>query len=334
MKLMLVFGGCSSEHEVSLDSASYVYDAIKDKYELVKVYIDKKGCWYVYEGENIRTCYCDGSNLKRVNLKLDSNNPGLVCANEQKEIKVDKALIIMHGKYGEDGHIQGMLEMLNIEVCGCSMISSALGFDKDLAKRLVMAKGVKSARYVCLRNGEVCLTQQLRYPVFVKPNKQGSSFGISKVHNEDELLRAIELAYEYDDEVIVEETVVGNEIGCGIIGNQEIMISEVDELVIPNAFFSYEEKYHDNEVVVNLPADFDEQLIAEIKNTAKTIYQLLKCKGFARIDMFITKDRQIYFNEINTIPGLTSHSRFPMMFKAQGIGFDELIERMIENGDK
>lgn len=334
MKLMLVFGGCSSEHEVSLDSASYVYEAIKDKYEVIKVYIDKTGCWYVYEKENIRECYVDKKDLKRVNLRLDGNNPGLIYADEEKDIAVNKALIIMHGKYGEDGHIQGMLEMLNISVCGCSMIASALGFDKDLAKRLVMDKGVKSARYVCLSNGDKCLHKELVYPLFVKPNKQGSSFGISKVNNEDELIKAIDLAYEYDDEVIVEETVIGNEIGCGIVGNKEITISEVDELIIPNAYFSYEEKYHDNEVVVNVPAGFDEELIVKIKNTAKTIYQTLKCKGFARIDMFITKDKEIYFNEINTIPGLTSHSRFPMMFKAQNVSFDKLIERMIEDGDK
>lgn len=338
----IFFGGCSTEYEVSLQSASAVIQNIdKDRYNLILIGIDRNtGKWYWYQGDTEqieKDCWQSEETCIPVYPSLDRTVHG-VCYLEEgrlKNISLEGALPVLHGKNGEDGTLQGTLELMGVPVIGCGLLSSAICMDKDLAHQIVKLGGIKTARsviiYQDIEKEDIYKTAQtIGYPLFVKPVRSGSSFGITKVLSENQLLPAIQEAFRHDTTVMIEEMIEGFEVGCAVLGTQEPVIGEVDEIELSDGFFDYTEKYTLKTSSIHVPARIAPEKAKEIKETALKIYRLLKCTSFARVDMFLTPGGEIYFNEVNTIPGFTAHSRYPNMLKAVGMTFEEVIGRLLD----
>ncbi len=241
---------------------------------------------------------------------------------------------MLHGKNGEDGTVQGMLELAGIPFVGCDTLSSALCMDKDRAHKLVAAAGIEVPKSVvfCEENrGEALQTvlSDFSLPFFVKPVRAGSSFGISRITEFSELEGAVDEAFSHDSEVIVEENIDGFEVGCAVMGINALTVGRVDEIELSEGFFDFTEKYTLRSSRIHMPARIDEAKEKQIQETAKTIYRALGCSGFARVDMFLTPSGSIVFNEVNTIPGFTSHSRYPNMMKGIGMSFPRMLDRLI-----
>lgn len=248
---------------------------------------------------------------------------------------IDAVFPVLHGKNGEDGTVQGLLSLLNIPVVGCGILSSALCMDKDRAHRIVKATGISVPKsFVISRSTDDKVAkiqaEKIGYPLFVKPVKAGSSYGVAKVFDEKEFVAAIGVAFQYDENIIVEESIKGFEVGCAVLGNEELTIGEIDEIELSDGFFDYEEKYTLKNSAIYVPARVPEETARKIKRAAASIYKTLDCKGFARVDLFLSDSLEIVFNEVNTIPGFTAHSRFPNMLKAAGMNLTEVISAVIE----
>ncbi len=339
--IAVIFGGCSPEYEVSLQSAFSVLENLdKNKYEVIPIGITKNGDWYRYCGdsEKIRnnTWFENTEDIRPVGFSPSRTSSGFLelCGDRYSFFKADLAFPVLHGKNGEDGTVQGMLELSGIPIVGCDTLSSALCMDKERAHRLVNSFGVSVPRSLLFdvysRDKAVQeVSNSLKYPVFVKPVRAGSSFGITKVSEEGGLERAIALAFDYDSSVIVEEAVEGFEVGCAVMGIEDLTIGRVDEIELSDGFFDYEEKYTLKSSKIHMPARIDEATEKQIQQTAAVIYRALGCSGFARVDMFLTPTGGIVFNEVNTIPGFTSHSRYPNMMKGIGLSFPEMLDRLI-----
>ncbi len=341
MNILVIFGGCSSEYSVSLESASSVIEGMdKSRFTPVTVGITKDGRWYHYSGEVFRIAngtWCESGLCRPAALSLNRGERCLLVQDGDgvEKIPVDAAFPVLHGRNGEDGTVQGLCALADIPLAGCGVLSSALCMDKDRAHRLAQDAGVKVPRSTVLGRGfdpaaVTAAAREIGYPLFVKPVNAGSSYGVSKVSAEAELLPAIEAAFEYDGHVIVEQAIPGFEVGCAVMGNDELVTGEVDEIELAGGFFNFTEKYNLITSKIHVPARVAPEKAAELKETAKTIYRALDCRGFARVDMFLTPEGEIVFNEVNTIPGFTSHSRFPSMMKAVGVSFTEVITRAIE----
>ena len=341
-RIAVLFGGCSTEYEVSLQSAHAVIENMDtDRYEQILIGISRQsGQWYLYHG-NIDDIPEDRWHSERtctpVWVSTDKTVHGICYQGTDgiHAISLDAAFPILHGKNGEDGTVQGVLELAGIPVIGCGMLSSAVGMDKELSHRIAAAAGVPVAETVTVTKPYDAheiqkYARRLGYPLFVKPVRAGSSFGITRVCKENELIPAVESAFEHDSEVILEEQIRGFEVGCAVLGNRELTIGEVDEIELSEGFFNYEEKYTLKTSNIYVPARIPLEKAEEIRHMAAVIYRALKCRDFARVDMFLTPEGKIYFNEVNTIPGFTAHSRYPGMMKAAGISFQELISRLIE----
>jgi len=340
--IAVIFGGCSPEYDVSLQSAfSVLKNLDKDKHEIIPIGITKDGDWYRYCGniERIRdnTWFENAEEIRTVGFSQNRSNKGFLelSNGEYSLMKVDLVFPVLHGKNGEDGTVQGMLELSGIPVVGCDTLSSALCMDKERAHRLASTFGVsvpKSLSFdVYSRDGAAKkVSKSLKFPVFVKPVRAGSSFGITKVLDESGIERAIALAFEYDCNIIVEEAVEGFEVGCAVMGiGGDLTIGRVDEIELSDGFFDYEEKYTLKSSKIHMPARIDSATEKRIQETAAVIYHALGCSGFARVDMFLTPSKEIVFNEVNTIPGFTSHSRYPNMMKGIGLSFAEMLDRLI-----
>ena len=342
-KIAIIFGGCSSEYEVSLQSAYAVITHIdQEKYEMVLIGIDQTGVWYLYQGEHA-DIPSDNWNKEEscipVVVSPDRTLHGILLLKETgiERLSLDCALPILHGKNGEDGTVQGMLELAGIPLIGCNAMSSAICMDKEMAHRLARGCGVHVPTSYSLTEQErknetkiIKYGEKLGYPLFVKPLRAGSSFGITKVTKPGELLSAVEHAFAYDSQIILEEMVEGFEVGCAVLGTSELTVGEVDEIELSEGFFDYTEKYTLKSSKIHVPARISTEQAEEIKAAAERIYRGLGCSYFARVDLFVTPDGKIYFNEVNTIPGFTSHSRYPNMMKAIGISFEELLSRLLE----
>ncbi len=343
-KLAVIFGGRSTEYEVSLQSASAIVENIRtDQYDVVLIGITRDGKWYHYTGEHrnipANTWFMDAEHLAPVVFSLDCSQGGFweIAENKHTVIKIDLAFPVLHGKNGEDGTIQGLFELAGIPIVGCKTLASALCMDKDRAHRLVGAAGISVPKAVAFRRFELNtalsrIASELAYPVFVKPVKSGSSFGISRVDGRDKLERAVELAFQYDDEVIVEEAVDGFEVGCAVMGNDALVLGRVDEIELSGSFFDYNEKYSLISSKIHMPARIGAETEKRIQETAAAIYRILGCSGFARVDMFLTPSGEIVFNEVNTIPGFTAHSRYPNMMKGIGLSFADILDKLIGLG--
>ncbi len=341
IKVACIFGGCSSEYDVSLVSATSVIKNMNiEKYDIKMIGITKEGDFYLYNGvlDNIENNkWFNKQDCKKISFSTNRSDHGFIILDTKEIVPVDIVFPILHGMNGEDGRLQGLLELASIPYVGCGMTSSTICMDKYLAHELVTSNGILSPisylfnkldDYNTIKNK----IRNLRFPLFVKPLKAGSSFGITKIKSMNELSQALDEAFKYDNKIIIEENIDGFEVGCAILGNNDLIIGEVDEIELEDGFFDYYEKYNLKTSKIHLPARISEEEKEKIKKTALEIYKILGCNGFARVDMFYTPNKEIVFNEVNTIPGCTSHSRYPSMLKEIGISFEEVIDRLIELG--
>lgn len=340
IKVACFFGGCSSEYGVSLVSATSVINNLsQDKYDLLLIGITEEGDFYLYTGP-VEAIEKDEWNkeeyVKKITLSTNRSDHGFVIMDTKEVDRFDIAFPILHGKNGEDGRLQGVFELAGIPFVGPGMLSSALCMDKFIAHELVRLNGIEVPKSCLLTTRDYNINQNLvkdlKYPLYVKPLKAGSSFGITKVTEESKLKKAIDFAFTYDDVVVIEENIDGFEVGCAILGNNDLTIGEVDEIELQGDFFDFEEKYNLITSKIILPARLPEEERKRIKACALQIYKILNCKGFSRVDMFYTPDKRIVFNEVNTIPGCTSHSRYPSMLKEVGLDFPEVLDKLIELG--
>jgi len=339
-KIAIIFGGCSTEYDISLKSAYSVITHIDNKkYEPVMLGITRTGQWYIFNGTIDKIgndTWHNPNDCTRAIISPDRETKGILIFEKEgvKVIKLDAAMPVLHGKNGEDGTIQGLLTLAGIPIVGCDILSSALCMDKDRAHKLVELAGIRVSKSFTFQDKSditdaLYQAENLNYPLFVKPVKSGSSFGITKVSDKCDLPTAIKLAFEHDNEIIIEENIDGFEVGCAVLGNEHLIVGQVDEVELLNGFFDYKEKYNLETSKIHVPARITQCKADEIRNIAKMIYRTLGCSGFARIDMFLTPTGEIFFNEVNTIPGFTSHSRYPNMLKANGITFEEIIDKLI-----
>lgn len=340
LTIAVFFGGHSSEYGVSLASAyAVIRNLDSNKYLPVPIGISKEGKWYYFTGdiEKIKTDrWLNQEDCIPAALPPDrgANKLFLFKHNTVEHISIDAAFPVMHGKYGEDGTIQGLIALTGIPLIGCGVLASALCMDKDRAHKLAQTTGIAVPKSVTLEKNyspDIILksAQTIGYPLFVKPVKAGSSYGVTKVQNKDTLLSAVALAFQYDNQVIMEENIDGFEVGCAVMGNDTLTVGEVDEIELSGGFFDFTEKYTLKTSAIHVPARIPHDTSDRIRETAKTLYKALGCSGFARVDLFLTPDGRIVFNEINTIPGFTEHSRFPGMMKAAGISFPEILDTII-----
>ncbi len=341
-KIAVIFGGCSPEYSISLQSAYAVISNMdKNRYESVLVGISEGGDWFLFRGDTAKIesdTWCNPDDCTPVTLSLDRSEGSFLVFGKDgvSRLPIDAAFPVLHGKYGEDGTIQGVFIMAGIPLVGCGVLSSALCMDKDRAHTLAHAAGVSvPASYVLSRNtpeGEITQkAEKLGYPLFIKPVKAGSSYGVTRVADQSGVMPAVALAFQYDEEILLEEGISGFEVGCAVMGNETLTIGEVDEIELAEGFFNFTEKYTLETSAIYVPARIGSEKAAEIKKTAGIIYRALNCQGFARIDMFLTPTGEIVFNEVNTIPGFTAHSRFPSMMRACGISFEQVITAVIES---
>ena len=348
-KVAVLFGGKSTEYEISLESASSVIQGIdEEKYEKVLIGIDREGRWYRYYGDVEKILsdrWCNDTDCVRAVLSPDRETKGLleIHKGQVTVTHLDLALPVLHGKNGEDGTVQGLIELSGIPLVGCDTLCSALCMDKDRAHKLAALAGVNVPRAAVFQKPEKLEEQEsewlaaaasIGYPLFVKPVRAGSSFGVTKVTEETALTAAVREAYRHDREVIMEEAIEGFEVGCAVMGDRELTVGEVDEIELAHGFFDYTEKYTLKTSRIYVPARIRPETAARIKETAQVIYRALGCSGFARVDMFLTPEERIVFNEVNTIPGFTSHSRFPSMMKAAGISFEEVVSRLLASREE
>ncbi|MDO4552923.1 MAG: D-alanine--D-serine ligase VanG [Bacillota bacterium] len=343
LKVAVIFGGRSPEYGISLQSAYGVISNMdREKYEPVMLGITEEGRWFHFTGEPEalpEDRWKTPESCVPALISPDCLAGGVVELTEEgpRVVPVDVALPILHGKNGEDGTIQGLLELAGIPVAGCGVLSSALCMDKDRAHKLASLAGVEAPASFLLKS-PARLEEALKwaerqgYPVFVKPVKAGSSYGITRVEGREGLAVAVKRAFGYDDEVLLEEAIPGFEVGCAVLGNEELILGAVDEIELAGGFFDYKEKYERSTAAIHVPARIPEAEAEEIKEAARRVYLALGCRGFARVDLFLTPEGRVVFNEVNTIPGLTACSRFPNMLKAAGISFTEAISIIIELG--
>lgn len=340
-RIAILFGGCSPEYGVSLQSAySVITHLDREKYEPVLIGISNAGDWSQYVGEIEKIpidTWCNEEDCIPVVVSPNRTVHGIVTIKNGKirETHIDAVFPVLHGKNGEDGTVQGAFELAGIPVVGCGVLSSALCMDKDRAHKLVQAAGISVPQSFVLQSGgdaETAIRQAERigYPLFVKPVGAGSSYGITKVTGRNQLPEALKLAFSYDSTVIVEECISGFEVGCAVLENDGFVVGEVDEIELENGFFDFTEKYTLKTSSIHVPARISAEKAGEIKETAKLIFKTLDCRGFARVDMFLDDSGRIVFNEVNTIPGFTTHSRFPNMMKAAGISLEQVISMTID----
>ena len=327
-KLGVIYGGMSSENEVSKVSASYVLNNLdKDKYDIYPIYIDKEGKWF-YEDKEIDNY---------INFLKD----------------MDVLFPVLHGLYGEDGTIQGLFELIKKPYVGCKVLGSSIGMDKIYAKTIFKSAGINVAPYVYVKkikedfilvdkhfNEEILsikdiipkIEEEIKYPIFIKPSNQGSSVGITKAHNSKELESGLIDAFKYDRKVLLEEGIVGREVECGVLGNEEVIASSVGEVIVKSdEFYSYDAKYNDETTITEIPASISKELSDEIRNLAIKAFKAIDGKGLSRVDFFIEEGtKKIIINEINTLPGFTSISMYPKLFDNVGIKYSELLDKLIE----
>ena len=344
--LCIIFGGANSEHEVSLRSAASVLENVdRQKYNVLTLGITKDGRFLYYDGPTDFIPTGEWKTSGQVTpaiLSPDRSHGGVLllgAGGQATTLKVDVAFGVLHGKNGEDGTIQGLLELSGIPYVGCGVLASALCMDKAVAHVVLTGAGVKktglSVVYPCeledFASLERRLAAELGYPMFVKPARAGSSVGVSRVAGAGELSDALSLAFAHDSKVVVEQEVIGREIECSVIGNAEPIVAQViGEIVPTDGFYSYDAKYLNDSAKLCIPADLSEELAAKVREAAAKAYAVMGCEGFARVDFFVLENGEILLNEINTIPGFTSISMFPKLFEASGLPYGELITRLVE----
>ncbi|RSD10360.1 D-alanine--D-alanine ligase family protein [Amycolatopsis eburnea] len=322
LKVGILFGGPSEEHPVSVKSAHEVAKHLDPgKYEPVWIRITKDGAWEL----------CDGPGAEHGRPVVLSPDGLLVLSDGKYEvIRLDVVLPVLHGRYGEDGAVQGLLELAGVPYAGCDVTGSALCMDKALTYLVTASAGIATPKHWDADEDPGAFS----YPVFVKPARSGSSFGVSKVLREEDLADAIEAAREYDERVLIEEAVVGSEIGCSLLGTgSDLITGELDRVALTHGFFKIHQEENPESGSENsafiVPADIPDEARSRVLETAKAVYRALGCRGLARVDMFLKDDGTVVLNEVNTLPGLTSYSRYPRMMAAAGLPLGEVLDRLL-----
>ena len=345
IKVGILFGGKSAEHEISILSARNIIDAIdKDKYEVFLIGITKKGKWCI--GETAELMLKAGNISKHVDISEndtlalvpgESGSKIVSLFDSKKTPGVDVIFPILHGPMGEDGTVQGLLKLAGIPFVGSGVLGSAVGMDKDVMKRLFRDSGIPIGGFRVILSHEKDkadfdeIVRELGLPLFIKPANMGSSVGVHKVSNREEFCTALDDAFNFDRKVIIEEFIRGREIECAVLGNENPIASVPGEICTQHDFYSYDAKYVDETgAVLNIPADLPEETKEEIRDLAIRSFKSLCCEGLARVDSFVKDDGSIIVNEVNTIPGFTSISMYPMLFNESGISYSELIDRLID----
>ncbi|UMZ75212.1 D-alanine--D-alanine ligase family protein [Natranaerofaba carboxydovora] len=341
-KVVVVFGGRSGEHEVSLKSAKSVMEALdKTKFEIIPIGIKKDGKWISGDNPWDELYYNKESGKNFEVTLLPKPGMGLWRLNPMEKLTdVDVIFPVLHGTYGEDGTLQGFLELCDIPYVGSGVIGSSLGMDKVLMKKIFLYEGLKISNFkgIIRRKWEKDkkkyikeIEETLEYPVFVKPANLGSSVGISKVKSSNELEDAVDNACKFDSKVVVEENIEGKEIEVSVLGNESPKTSVCGEIIPSKEFYDYEAKYLDDDSELIIPAPISDKLSDETRNIAKKAFMALDAKGLARIDFFVNNDTEdIYINEINTMPGFTEISMYPKLWNYTGISYEELLTEVIE----
>jgi D-alanine--(R)-lactate ligase len=334
LKIAIIFGGCSEEHPISVKSAREVAKSLDPaKYEPFYIGITRCGDWKLCDGPGLD--WENGSCPPAV-LSPDRGVHGLLILEQGvfKTIRLDVVFPVLHGQLGEDGAMQGLLELSGIPYVGCDVPSSALCMDKGLAYLVARSTGIAVPTFCISTADQPVDPDRLAYPVFVKPARSGSSFGVSRVSGREELPGAVETARRYDSKVLIEEAVVGAEVGCAIFGNDaELVAGEPDRIAFSHGFFrihqeSEPERGSENATFV-VPADISPAARDLVQATAKTLYRALGCRGLARVDLFLKEDGTVVLNEVNTLPGMTSYSRYPRMMAAAGLSLAGVIDRIV-----
>ena len=328
IKLGVIYGGVSTEHDVSEMSAKSVIDNLnKEKYEIHEIYINKYGKWYEVKDDEVEEIYNIIWTLK----------------------ELDVVFPVLHGLGGEDGTIQGMLEMMQVPYVGCGVLASSVGMDKAYTKIIFDKAGIPQAPYIYIRKKDneyviidenfdeeefelEKITEKLQFPMFVKPANSGSSVGVKKATNKEELKMAIENAGQYDKKILVEQGIDAKEVECAILDGKELQASTVGEIMSAEDYYSFDAKYNIPESKTVIPAEITEEQIESVRKLALKAFKAIDGKGLARVDFFVeNKTNKIYINEINTMPGFTKISMYPKLFDAVGIKYSELLDKLIEN---
>jgi D-alanine--(R)-lactate ligase len=334
LKVGIVFGGCSEEHPVSVKSAREIARNLDvERYEPYFIGITRSGEWRLCDGPDTDW---EQNDRRPVALSPDRSEPGLLVLEQGRyeRITLDVVLPVLHGRFGEDGAIQGLLELSGIPYVGCDIQSSALCLDKSLTYLVAANAGIPTPNHWTVMADEKIDPERITYPVFVKPARSGSSFGVSKVSREDELAGAVETARQYDSKVLIEEAVVGREIGCALLGDEtDLTAGQVDHIALSHGFFRIHQEDQpetgsDNSAAI-VPADIAEESRALVVERAKAVYRALGCRGLSRVDMFLREDGEVVLNEVNTFPGMTSYSRYPRMMAAANLPLTEVIDRLV-----
>ena len=345
LQLGVIFGGMSTEHDVSITSGTSVIKNLdKDKYEIYPIYIDKEGKWYEYS-KNI-----DEIDILQVGEEIEEK---ILIANPIEYLQeCDVIFPVLHGLYGEDGTIQGMLELLKIPYIGCKVLGSSICMDKAYAKIIFDKAGINQAKYMDVKEEKenfVYIDKQfdekqcnleeiaeitekeLDYPVFVKPSNSGSSVGIKKAHNKEELIEAIKYAGNFDSKILIEQNIEGREVECAVLGNDDVKASCVGEILPAEDFYTFDAKYKNAESRVVIPAEIPENISEEIRKTAIKAFKSTDCKGLSRVDFFIENNtNKVIINEINTLPGFTQISMYPKLWESMGLSYTKLLDKLVE----
>jgi D-alanine-D-alanine ligase len=347
LRVAILFGGKSAEHEISLISARNIVEAMdKQRYEVIAIGIDKQGRWHLDEGARLLR----GDSASKVEFK-DATNAAAVLPGDTATPMVrssragfgglgslgsiDAVLPILHGPFGEDGTVQGLLKLANLPFVGASVLGSAVGMDKDVMKRLLRDAKIPTPNFLAFARSDkisfVKVKKTLGMPLFVKPANLGSSVGISKVVKPAQFAAAVKEAFRYDNKIVIEEFIAGREIECSVLGNEKPIASLPGEIVVNRDFYSYDAKYIDDKGArLEIPARLPKQVVKNVRALALRAYKALCCEGMGRIDFFVQANGRVLVNEINTIPGFTKISMYPKMWEASGISYSKLIDRLIQ----
>ena len=341
-KLGVVFGGMSTENEVSVVSANAILDNLdEEKFKIYPIYIDKEGNWWKYNKQ-----------AKKMDFgqKVENKEP---IENVMEYLKSMEVIFpVLHGLYGEDGTIQGLFELLKIPYVGCHVLASSVGMDKAYTKIIFERAGLKQAKYIYIKTykekyiyinedfeeeimniEEIArkIEKEIKFPMFIKPSNSGSSVGINKANKNEELKKYIKEASKFDEKILVEEGINGKEVECAVLGNKDVIASCIGEIKSADEFYSYDAKYNNQESRTNIPADISEEISDKIKKQAVKAFKAIDGRGLSRVDFFVEKDtNEIYINEINTLPGFTNISMYPKLFEKSGINYKELLNKVIE----
>ena len=343
-KIAVLCGGRSAEHEVSIESAKNVIQCLdKDQYEVNVIFVTCDGQWLLLD--SIHTILNNPAMqrlkepfpAKPLLFQLGHAIPLVIYAdNALQPFEIDLIFPLLHGTYGEDGKLQGLLASANIPYVGSGVLSSAICMDKEVSKRLLQQAGIPVAKWITISRADITTLQfeavknELGLPLFVKPANAGSSIGISKVKNEAEFKKALALAQQYDSKILLETYIQGREIECAVLGNDDVQTSLPGEIILKTEFYSYEAKYLDIDgAILNTPAKLAPDIAERIQALAKEAFLVLCCKGMARVDFFLTASGEIFLNEVNTLPGFTQISQYPYMWTVSGLAYPKLLDALI-----